>query len=89
MRLKHCYKSMEGFSVEVKVREGRLYFADPIMSGPIFYTRQDAERCCIHVIVENNYRGGLFDEATLRPFNGRVSTMEIEPNPFPRRPRQR
>jgi len=71
MRVKHRYKFMEGFSAEVKAREGKLFFADPIMSGPIFHTRQDAERWCIHIIVENNYRGGPFAEATIRPFKGR------------------
>lgn len=51
---------MKAFSAEVKARGGGLFYADPIMSGPIFRTRQDAERwcMCIHVIVENNYRGG-------------------------------
>jgi hypothetical protein len=37
------------------------------------------ERWCIHIIVENNYRGGPF-AAAIRRFKGMVSTMEIEPD---------
>jgi hypothetical protein len=47
--------------------------------GPIFETRQDAEDWCIHIIIENDYRGGPLAEATILPFKGRVCTLELEP----------
>ena len=75
MRPKHRYKPMEGFAPVVKAREGRLYF------GPIFATRQEAQDWCLHIIIDNAERGGPLAEATLRPFKGMVSTLEIEPDP--------
>jgi hypothetical protein len=65
----------------VQAREGRLFFARSPVDGPIFETRQEAENRCIEIIIENDDRGGPFAEATIRPFKGRVSTMEIEPDP--------
>jgi len=55
------------------------------MDGPIFETRQEAQDWCIHIIIENDYRGGPWAEVTIRPFKGKVRTLEIEPGPFPQK----
>jgi len=80
MRLKHRYKFMEGYAPVLQAREGRLFFARSPVDGPIFETRQEAQDWCIHVIIETDYRGGPFAEATIHPFTGKVSTLEIEPD---------
>ena len=36
-----------------------MFFTDPIMSGPMFPMRPDAQRRCIHVLGKNTYRWPL------------------------------
>ena len=69
-----------GYAPIVKAREGRLFFARSPVDGPIFETRQEAENWCIEIIIENDYRGGPLAEAIVRPFKGKVSTLEVEPD---------
>ena len=84
MRVKDRYKFMEGFSPEVKGREGGLFFADPICpvpsSIPDRMLNAGASTSPSRQLPKGTVRGG--DDSAIQ---GMVSTMEIEPDPRRRR----
>ena len=77
MRIRSRYEHRDGFRAIVRAREGRLPFPMSIIESPIYETREHAELWAFHTIVDNYERLGPFAVATVAPYSGPVSVMEI------------
>jgi hypothetical protein len=77
LRVVQHWEHREGFRGTMRAREGRLPFPLAIVESPIYDEREYAQLWAFRMLVENAERMGPFAIATVAPYSGPVSVIEI------------